>query len=132
MTTPPDAVARAYRAVPAQAKKHLAILRALVKRVAPAATETVAYGIPTFVLGKNLVHLGGYATHVALYGGRAMAVRGPLAKYQSGKGTLRFALDEPLPLKALERLVRARVAENLAARPAAKKAAKRAVKPTRR
>ncbi|MBL8923109.1 MAG: DUF1801 domain-containing protein [Myxococcaceae bacterium] len=111
---PTDPVAAWYAAVPREAKRHVATLRALVKRVAPKATEKLAYGVPTFVLGKNLVHLGAYATHVALYGGRAMALEGPLAKYQSGKGTLRFELDEPLPLKALTQLVRARVAENLA------------------
>lgn len=121
----PATVAAYYAAVPPQAKKHLAALRALVKKIAPAATEKLAYGIPTFVLGKNLVHLGGYEGHVALYGGRAMAADGALAKYQSGKGTLRFELDQPLPLKALAALVKARVAENLkTARPPRKRGAK--------
>lgn len=109
----PDTVAAYYAAVPPQAKKHLAALRALVKKAAPTATEKLAYGIPTFVLGKNLVHLGGYERHVALYGGRAMAGDGALAKYQSGKGTLRFELDEPLPLGLLRRFLAARVRELL-------------------
>lgn len=121
----PDSVAAYYAAVPPQAKRHLAALRALVKKAAPQATEKLAYGIPTFVLDGNLVHVGGYETHVALYGGRAMSREGPLAKYQSGKGTLRFELDEPLPVKLLAELVKARVAENRKKAHASSKPARR-------
>ena len=36
-----------------------------------------------------------------------------LAKYESGKGSVRFPLDEPLPLDLVRRIVLRRVEENL-------------------
>lgn len=103
-------------------------LHALIRQAAPDAKETVKYGIPTFVLeGRNLVHLSAYASHVGLYGGGAMKLTGPLAKFQTGKGTLRFEPGQKLPLVAITRLIRQRVAETLAhvAKPKAKKPKKR-------
>jgi uncharacterized protein YdhG (YjbR/CyaY superfamily) len=119
------------KAVPPQAKKTFSELRALVKKAAPKATEVMSYGIPTLVLHGNLVHVGAYEGHVALYGGKAMARLGPLSKFQTGKGTLRFELGAKLPKKDLVAMVKARVAENTARaaakvkRPAPKKKATR-------
>ena len=74
----------------------------------------LSYGMPTFALaGKNLVHVAGFEGHVGLYGARAMSLEADLAKYQTGKGTLRFELDEPLPVKLVQKLIKLRVAENV-------------------
>ena len=124
------ATVKAYlAAVPPPARKHLAALRELVRAVAPDAEEKVSYGLLAYCCDGPLVYLGGYAKHVALYGGRVMDDDGPLAKYLSGRGTLRFELDEPLPGKAsLRALVKTRLAENRARRLAreAKKKTRRA------
>ena len=36
-----------------------------------------------------------------------------LSIYEGGKGTVRFPIDEPLPLKLISKIVKFRVAENL-------------------
>lgn len=92
----------------------LAELRDLVRAAIPGATETMAYGIPTFDLhGKHVVHVAGYAGHVGLYPTPSgMTVfEAELAPYRSGKGTARFPLDAPLPADLIRRIVAFRVGE---------------------
>jgi len=55
-----------------------------------------------------------------------MSLKGPLSKYLAGRGTLRFALDEPLPLAPLAAMVKSRLAENQAKAKRPKPRAKRA------
>lgn len=120
----PASVEVYIRSFPAPARRLLRQLRAAIRRAAPLATEKISYGIPTFVQGGNLVHYAAYPSHVALYGAtRAHAALAPrVAKYQTGKGTLRFALDRPLPLG----LVRDVVACEVSGRPPSPPTAKRA------
>ena len=92
----------------------LAELRDLVRSAIPGATETIAYGIPTFDLhGKHVVHVAGYAGHVGLYPTPSgmEAFEAELAPYRSGKGTARFPLDAPLPADLIRRIVAFRVEE---------------------
>jgi len=47
-------------------------------------------------------------------GSRVEAHAEELADYDTSKGTVRFAADSPLPAKLVEKLVKARLAENAA------------------
>ena len=42
-------------------------IRETIQKSAPNAKEMIKYGIPTFVLGGNLVHFGGYKKHIGFY-----------------------------------------------------------------
>lgn len=89
-------------------------LRALIHELAPEATETISYAIPTFDLGgKHLVHFAGYEKHVGLYPAPSgmEAFREDLKPYKTGKGSVQFPLDEPLPVGLIKRIVEFRVAE---------------------
>jgi uncharacterized protein YdhG (YjbR/CyaY superfamily) len=93
-------------------------LRDLLRDALPGATETISYGIPTFDLnGKHVVHFAGYEQHVGLYptpsGMRAFDAE--LARYARGKGSVRFPLDEPLPVDLIRRIVAFRLDEVTAA-----------------
>ncbi len=84
---------------------------------APGAVETISYAIPTFDLnGKHLVHFAGYARHVGFYPipSGLEAFKEDLAPYKRGKGSVQFPLDQPLPTDLIRRIVKFRVAENLA------------------
>jgi len=101
-------------AFPPEVRERLLAIRALVHEVAPDATETIAYAIPTFDLnGKHLVHFAGFARHVGFY----PTPRGfggfeeELAGYKQGKGSVQFPHSQPLPLDLIRRMVEARVAE---------------------
>jgi uncharacterized protein YdhG (YjbR/CyaY superfamily) len=95
--------------VPTQARSALDAVRAIIREVAPAAQEAIAYGIPTFALGgRSVVHVAAWKRHLSLYpvpAGDAELDR-QMAPYRSGRGTLRFGLDEPLPLDLVRRVVK--------------------------
>lgn len=89
-------------------------LHATIKSAAPKAEESISYKIPTFKLNNSvLIYFAAWKTHIGMYpvplfDDGAMKA---LAKYRAAKGTLRFPLDEPLPLPAIKKLVSARVKE---------------------
>ncbi len=88
-------------------------LRATVQKSAPAATETIKYGIPTFVLHENLVHFAAFARHIGFYPSPSgiAAFKKELAGYKSAKGSVQFPLDEPMPLALIAKIVKFRVKE---------------------
>ena len=103
-------------ACPEQSQNFLRTIRATIKEIAPTAREKISYQIACFELnGKNLVHFAGWKNHVSMYPTPAgsEAFNKEIAKYAGGKGTTKFLLDEPLPLKLIRQIVKFRVADNL-------------------
>jgi uncharacterized protein YdhG (YjbR/CyaY superfamily) len=88
-------------------------VRATIRKAAPEATETIKYGIPTFVLEENLVHFAAFKKHIGFYPtpSAMAAFRDQLSAYKSAKGSVQFPLASPMPLKLIERMVRFRVTE---------------------
>ena|SRR5665213_61218 len=91
-------------------------IRTSIKNIAPLADEVISYRMPAFKLnGRMLVWIAGYKNHIGLYPmpSAIKAFAKELAPYKSGKGTLRFPLDRPLPLKLVAKVVKYRMNENL-------------------
>lgn len=114
-TTPQYATVEEYiRAFPSEVQERLQTLRKLVKELSPEAEEAIKYGMPTFVVnGRNALHMAAFKRHISLYGSTKemeAAVEG-LAAHASGRGTLQFPNDEPLPLPLIKRAVEARIKE---------------------
>ena len=99
---------------PAHTRSLLEEMRTIIRRTAPEATERISYAIPTFDLdGKHLVHFAGFARHIGLYptpnGVEEFAEA--FAGYKTGKGSVQFPLDQPLPHDLIERVVRFRIGQ---------------------
>lgn len=63
---------------------------------------------------KPLVYFAGWKTHVAIYPTSSQMEGITKAKqYRTGKGTLQFSLDKPLPLPLIHKIVQYRIKENL-------------------
>lgn len=109
-------VAEYIGSFPPDVQKVLKEMRATIKEVVPTAKEKISYQIACFELnGKNLVHYAGWKNHVSMYPtpeGTA-AFNRAIAKYADGKGTTKFPLNEPLPVKLIQQIVKFRVADNL-------------------
>ena len=101
-------------AFPAETRRVLEQIRSIIASVAPEAVERISYAMPTFDLnGRHLVHFAGYAKHVGLYPipTGIEAFKEELKPYKTGKGSVQFPLDQPLPADLIRRIVTFRVGE---------------------
>lgn len=106
---------RYIQTFPENVRKHLEEIRSVIRQVAPDATETIKYGIPTFVLNGNLVHFAAYEKHIGFYPAPSgiEAFSKELSGYKQAKGSVQFPLNNPIPLALISQIVRFRVSENL-------------------
>jgi len=90
-------------------------IRTTIKEAAPDAEEAIRYQMPTFVLQGNLVHFAAFKNHIGLYPtpSGTERFRMELAPYETGKGSIRFPLNKPIPYGLISRIVEFRVKENL-------------------
>jgi len=95
-------------------QKKLRDLRELIKEVAPSAEEKISYQMPAFFQNGILVYFAGYKNHIGLYAlpSGNTPFQKELSKYKTGKGSIRFPLDQPLPMKLISKIVKFRVKEN--------------------
>jgi uncharacterized protein YdhG (YjbR/CyaY superfamily) len=98
---------------PKDIQKKLQEVRSTIRKAAPKAEEAIKYAIPTFTQNGNLVHFAAYKSHIGFYPApRGIeAFKDEVAGYEGGKGTLKFPLDEPLPLGLISKIVQFRVKE---------------------
>jgi len=91
-------------------------VRATVRAAAPKATEGMGYGIPAFMQNGPLAYFAGFKKHIGFYPvptGMA-AFKKELSVYKTGKGSVQFPLDQPIPYALIKKIVRFRVRENMA------------------
>ena len=115
----PKTVDEYLAAVPQPARATLDKIRATIRAAAPAtATEGISYGMPMFKYKGLLVGFAAFAKHCSLFPGAApiAAFQAELKNYPTSKGTIQFPMDKPLPAALVKKLVKARVAENEAAK----------------
>jgi uncharacterized protein YdhG (YjbR/CyaY superfamily) len=98
---------------PENTRKILGKLRSAIKKAAPGAQEVISYGMPAFKIGKILVYYAAHENHIGFYptASGIEAFKEELAAWQGGKGSVRFPINEPLPLKLISEIVTFRVAE---------------------
>jgi uncharacterized protein YdhG (YjbR/CyaY superfamily) len=93
----------------------LSEIRNFIKREVPEATEKISYGMPTFYLNGNLVHFAAFKDHYGFFPSPSGidAFEKELALYRTGKGTLQFPLNKPIPWDIIQKVIQFRVKENL-------------------
>ncbi len=110
---------------PEDIQRILEKVRATIKASAPEAKEDIKYAMPTLVLNGNLVHFAAFKNHIGFYPAPTgtEAFKEDLAPYKTGKGSIQFQLDEPIPYDLIKKITLFRVEENLKkAKPAKNKA----------
>lgn len=102
--------------LPEDKRAALQRLREQVLKAAPAAEECVAWQMPSFRFdGRLLVCYGAAKNHCSLYPMSSDLIEemaDELAGRDTGRGTIRFTPDDPLPAALVRRIVKARLAEN--------------------
>jgi uncharacterized protein YdhG (YjbR/CyaY superfamily) len=88
-----------------------AVRRAILKAI-PDAQEGLAYQIPAYTLnGVGVLYFAGWKSHYSLYPASDALVEAfakELAPYERRKGTLKFPLSEPVPVRLIERIAKFR------------------------
>jgi uncharacterized protein YdhG (YjbR/CyaY superfamily) len=90
---------------PADVQTVLQRVRGAIRKAVPGAEEAISYQIPTYKLhGRYVVYFAGWKSHYSLYPANARLVtafKKDLARYEVNKGTIRFPLAEPVPVKLI-------------------------------
>ena len=115
MTARPNSIDEYIAAFPKDVQKILKQVRKTIKTAAPKTEEKISYGIPTFTMnGKYLIYFAGWKNHISVYPVPVGddAFNKEVSQYVAGKGTLKFPIDKPLPLKLITKIVKLKIAES--------------------
>lgn len=116
MRTGPNSIDDYIVLFPTEIQELLMQVRKAIAEAAPQATEAIKYAMPTFVLGKNLVHFAAFKNHIGFYPAPSGIAffSDELKPYETSKGAIRFPYTKPLPLDLIKKITAFRVSENMA------------------
>ena len=98
-------------ALPPKTRRVVRQVLATIRKAAPGVEERISYQIPAFKLDAGyLIYVAAFDRHIGVYPAPAgdAAFNAAVKPYRSGKATLRFALDEPVPLALITAAVKFR------------------------
>jgi uncharacterized protein YdhG (YjbR/CyaY superfamily) len=102
-------------AQPEAVQAMLGLVRRAIRKAMPGADELISYRIPTYKLdGRAVLYFAGWKQHYSLYPASVplvAAFKEELASYKVDKGTIRFPLSQPVPVKLIERIAKFRAQE---------------------
>jgi uncharacterized protein YdhG (YjbR/CyaY superfamily) len=101
---------------PNDVQKILERMRQAIHDAVPEAEEAISYQMPAFkVKGKNLVFFAAFKNHIGFYPipSGIDAFKSELSHYKTGKGSVQFPLDKPIPYDLVTRIVKFRIKEIL-------------------
>jgi uncharacterized protein YdhG (YjbR/CyaY superfamily) len=102
--------------LPENSQKAMREIIAMIKDVVPDAEEHISYNMPAFkVNGEYFIHFSAWKNHIGMYPIPAgnEAFQKQIEPYRSAKSSLNFPLNQPMPIKLIEKFVKFRIAENL-------------------
>lgn len=90
-------------------------VRSTIRKALPEAEEAISYQIPAYkVRGQVVIYFAGWKQHYSIYPvseQMVAAFKDELAPYERSKGTLRFPLSEPVPVRLIGRIAKFRAKE---------------------
>ena len=111
----PNSVDEYIASQPDAMRDILKLVQSAIRKALPGAEEAILYKIPAYKLhGETVLYFAGWKQHYSLYpaGQRLVATfKDDLASYKVNKGTIRFPLSEPVPVKLIERIAKFRAKE---------------------
>jgi uncharacterized protein YdhG (YjbR/CyaY superfamily) len=109
--TRPTTVSEYIKAAPKEARKQLRDIRSVLKKVAPRATEMLKWGSPVLEEKRILFSYSAHKSHLNFMPtGPALApFKSELTKYKTGKETIQFPYDKPLPKALIRKIATYRV-----------------------
>lgn len=97
---------------PKESRAALEAVRRAIRKAIPAAQEGLAYQMPAYTLdGVGVLYFAGWKAHYSLYPASdalTAAFAKELAPYERTRGTLKFPLSEPVPVRLIEKIAKFR------------------------
>jgi uncharacterized protein YdhG (YjbR/CyaY superfamily) len=111
----PTNITEYINAAPKEARKKLRDMRACIRTSAPGAKESLKWGMPAFSYRRILVTFAAFKHHIGFYPtpSAVRAFANDLAKFASARGSIRFPLENPLPLSLIRKITVFRVRESI-------------------
>lgn len=113
----PTTVEEYFKSLPEDAQKQLQALRILLKKELGECEEVISYSIPALKKkNKFIIYFSAWKKHMALYPfTEAMCeeLKESTNFVTSGKGTIQFPYDKPLPTKLIKQIISYRLKEVL-------------------
>ena len=99
---------------PARVRAVLETVRETIRDAAPDATEVISYRMPAFRRHGVLVYFAAWKNHIGLYPPVSgdEALEDAVARYAGPKGNLQFPLNEAIPYRLIERIVKLRAKQD--------------------
>ena len=109
----PTTVTEYIAAAPREAQQKLREIRTILRQVAPNATEALKWGSPVFEERRILFAFAAFKSHLNFVPtpSAMKPFRKELAKYTTGKGSIQFPYDRPLPKTLIRKIAAFRVKE---------------------
>jgi uncharacterized protein YdhG (YjbR/CyaY superfamily) len=113
---PPRNISEYIAGFPRPVRRVLKTVRSTIRKALPGAEEAISYRIPTYKMhGRYTIYFAGWKEHYSLYPANGRLVRAfkdDLAPYEvNNKGTIRFPLSEPVPVKLIAGIAKFRAKE---------------------
>jgi len=100
---------------PKESRATLEAVRRAIRKALPTAEEGLAYQIPAYSLnGSAVLFFAGWKSHFSIYPASDAMVEAlgkALSPYERSKGTIKFPLSEPVPVRLIERIAKYRAGQ---------------------
>ena len=110
----PKSVDEYIAAQPEAVRAKLDQVRAAIRRAVPEAVEGIAYRMPGYKLhGKPMLYFAAFKQHYSLFAASGTffaTLADELRGYELAKGTVRFPLTGPVPVKLIAKIAKLRAA----------------------
>src|SRR6266567_7186413 len=93
-------------AAPEATRAKLTQLRKIIKTTAPQTEEVISYHMPYYKQHGRLVGFAAYKDHASLFGAIPKQLEPELKPYKTGRGSVQFPQDKPLPKTLIGKIVK--------------------------
>jgi uncharacterized protein YdhG (YjbR/CyaY superfamily) len=111
----PQTITEYINAAPREARQKLRQMRGCIRKAAPGAQESIKWGMPAFSHRRILVMFAAFKHHIGFYptSSAMKAFAKDLSKFTTGKGSIQFPLEKPLPVPLIRKITAFRVRESM-------------------
>ncbi|HYF10319.1 MAG TPA: DUF1801 domain-containing protein [Candidatus Paceibacterota bacterium] len=109
----PATVSEYISTAPKERQKKLREMRAILKKVVPKVTEEIKWGVPVFSLHRILFAYAAFKNSINFMPtpSAMKPFKKELSTYKTGKGSIQFSYDKPLPTGLIRKIAAFRVKE---------------------